>query len=117
MGRTGMIAAPRPDPANTGLTRFLNGEFRGPFHDQVAQPIVAVYKRGSRSIVYYSNAGPRVNSTGFDLGHVLLQPENAMGIPAVRVGLGHQRGHLACILGGNSYGPQRSCDEGFKLGD
>src|ERR1700686_4302353 len=103
MRRAGMVAAPRSYPGDPGLARFLNGEFRGPFHDQVAQPAITVYQRGARTVVYDSNVWAGIDSAGFDLRQILLQPEDAMGIPAVRVGLGHQRGHLACILGGNSY--------------
>src|ERR1700692_3612382 len=98
MRRAGMVAAPRSYPGDAGLARFLNGEFRGPFHDQVAQPVITVYQRGARTVVYDSNVWAGIDSAGFDLRHILLQPEDAMGIPAARVGTGHQGAPLASVL-------------------
>src|ERR1700737_3013986 len=99
-----MIAVLCPYPADAGPPRFLNSEFRSPFHDQVPERVITVYKRGARPFVYDSNVRPGIDAACFDLCHVLLQSENAMGVAAARVGGGHPVSHLGCILRGNSPG-------------
>src|ERR1700737_5381510 len=99
-----MIAVLCPYPADAGPARFLNSELRSPFHHQVPERVITVYKRGARPFVYDSNVMLGIDAACFDLGHVLLQSENAMGVAAARVGRGHQGSHLGCILAGNSHG-------------
>src|SRR6267143_874686 len=109
--RARMIAASRPYPTNAALAGFLDSQFRGSFHNQVPQGVVAVDECDPSSVVQYPNAGPRIDSPALDLLHVLRQPEHAVRVPATRVGFGHQSGHLSGILQGNPGGRQRTRDE------
>jgi hypothetical protein len=99
-----MIAAPRPYPTDAALAGFLDSQFRGSFHNQMPQGVVAVEECRTSSVAHYLNVGPRIDSPALYLLHVLRQPEHAVRVPAARVGLGHQSGHLSGILLGNSDG-------------
>src|SRR3981081_964522 len=98
-----MIAVLRAYPADAGLARFFNGEFRGPFHDQVPERVITVYKCGAGPFVYDSNVWPGIDAAFVALPHVRMQSKKAMGSAAACVRRGHQRGHLGCLLAGNSY--------------
>ncbi len=110
-----MIAAPRSYPTDAALAGFLDSQFRGSFHDQMPQGVVTVDECRTGSVAQYPNVGPRIDSPALDLLHVLRQPEDAVRVPAARVGFGHQSGHLGGILRGNPCGRQRSRDEPLEL--
>src|ERR1700693_4093630 len=112
-----MITVPCPNPTDAGPASFLNSKLRRAFHNQMPQPVIAVEKCSPSFVVYYSNVRPGIDPAVFNLGDVLLQPEDPMGIATVRIRRGHQLSYLGCILRGNSYGFQRARDKYFKLGD
>src|ERR1700694_2555627 len=82
--RARVIAAPRPDPTDTALAGFLDSQFRGSFHNQMPQGVVAVHECRTSSVAQYLNVGPRIDSPALDLLHVLRQPEYDVRVPAPR---------------------------------
>src|SRR5260370_42487456 len=56
--RARMIAVQSSDPGDATVPGLLNGQFRGAFHDQVAEGVVAVDKRCPGPFVYDSNFWP-----------------------------------------------------------
>src|SRR5260221_6695963 len=103
-----MIAAARPHPTNTALARLFNRQFRGAFHDQMAQGVVAVDEGRTGLAAHDVYVWLGIDGAALDLLHVLRQTEHTVRVPSARVGFGHESGHLTRVFRGNPSGYQRA---------
>src|SRR6202165_1906904 len=64
--RARMIAAPRSYPNDAAMAGLLDSQFRGPFHDQMPQGIVAVDQRRAGSVAQYPDVGPHIDAPALE---------------------------------------------------
>src|ERR1700676_3577619 len=112
-----MIAAASPHPADTALARLFDRQFRGAFHDQMAQSVVAVHESRSGLAAHDPYVRPGIDGAALNLLHVLRQTKHAVRIPSARVRFCHQSGHLTGVFRGNPRSRQRTRNKFNKCCD
>jgi len=66
-----MVGELRIDPTDAGGTRFLDGDFGGARHDEMAHAVVAIHKRGGGVLAHHADVGVDVEATGLDAACIL----------------------------------------------
>ena len=101
------LLARAPTQATPAVRALSIASSDGTRHHQMAHAVVAVDHRHRGALVHHADVGPRIDAAGADALDVLRQPDHAVAVGALQVGLRHQRGDLVGIGIGQAHAAQR----------
>ena len=109
--RPGMVAHSRAHPGNACSFCLLDRRHRGKPHDQVAHAVVAVDKRGGRTLFYDPDMRTRVDSARLQAPKIKRQADHTMRVAAAQIGLDHQSRDNLRVRGGQTRSLEGALDE------
>ena len=121
--RSGMIAAPHPDPADSRLAGLDHCQITCRAHRQMTQTVVAVDYRRSRCLTGDLDLRPWIATASTQPRQILPEPKHSVRAIAKDIGLDHQPGNLGRVILGHAFRRQRlgnkasQCLDGYRWDD
>ena len=109
--RAGMVAHSRAHPGEACGFGLLDRRHGCKTHDQMAHAVIAVDKRGGRTLLHDPDVRTRVDPARLEAPQIERQPDHAVRVAAAQIGLDHQPRDNLRIIGGKSGSLEGAHDE------